>query len=648
MGLTQVPSGRSPPPATPVNPMSEPLHPLLDAVDIDALRPMVASYVRDARRGKMSGTARQQFVRNLLLNPHFVRRVAVSDAVDLLFATVSGEEEWLRLFGAAVEKEVPRLLVDVVDGLLDVGHVDILRLAPGDPPKVLVAALVALGSYLKSVKDESAQLLRGMRVARIQADIYARLADPTVWRRRKMPASPIDDSTIAGLKENKDAAELPAAYGALINLLQRRDLSHCLTAAVSASGPTSERGVRMEAADFDKMFRVQAPLRLGISSANASDNHLRSKEQGGRTLNASIDLESEGVDAPSPPLSVSVRRLAEPRLVLRSMSSGFEAEFEADRRGEAGAQSGLFFAYRRGGDESLRMVKQALVHTGIVADNSADVVADVTGFTDGGGLEITTASRVQQGSGLGTSSILAAAVLKVLYRLTGHAAGGTDGEYPALYDQSVLLEQSIGLNSGWQDARGACGGSSAVKDLYAPPTTGLPAPELTFVDTDEEQFCRRIVLFDTGIARAATRGLNTVLDAYLCRSPGRYGAIRESLAIHQEIVKAVTEGDYAALGHLASRYWQLRCILDPDATSDAIRRIFEAPGLAELSEGGMLTGAGGGGFALLVSREDADVELKKRLGQLKERKPYGRSAVVGYNLNRRGLHLEEQSSATPH
>ena len=79
------------------------------------------------------------------------------------------------------------------------------------------------------------------------------------------------------------------------------------------------------------------------------------------------------------------------------------------------------------------------------------------------------------------------------------------------------------------------------------------------------------------------------------------------------------------------------------STAEAsIRQIFEAPGLAELSEGGMLTGAGGGGFALLVSREDADVELKKRLGQLKERKPYGRSAVVDYRLNRRGLHLEER------
>ena len=58
----------------------------------------------------------------------------------------------------------------------------------------------------------------------------------------------------------------------------------------------------------------------------------------------------------------------------------------------------------------------------------------------------------------------------------------------------------------------------------------------------------------------------------------------------------------------------------------------------------MLTGAGGGGFALLVSREDADVELKKRLGHLRERKPYARSAVVDYRLNRRGLHLEEQTA----
>ena len=78
----------------------------------------------------------------------------------------------------------------------------------------------------------------------------------------------------------------------------------------------------------------------------------------------------------------------------------FKAEFEASSKGDEATQSKLFFAYRRGGDEALRLVKQALVHVGIVRDHSDGIVSDVAAFTGGGGLELVTSSKVQQGSGL--------------------------------------------------------------------------------------------------------------------------------------------------------------------------------------------------------------------------------------------------------
>ena len=81
----------------------------------------------------------------------------------------------------------------------------------------------------------------------------------------------------------------------------------------------------------------------------------------------------------------------------------------------------------------------------------------------------------------------------MLYRLCSHPFASTESEYPSLYDHSLLLEQSLGLNSGWQDARGASGGPSAIKDFYAPPTAGLPTPERTFLtDVNEDQFTARI------------------------------------------------------------------------------------------------------------------------------------------------------------
>ena len=605
----------------------------------DEVRDLVAAAVARAREGHSSRSERRAFLRGLVLSPGLARSLQTGSAIDTLRGSLSSGE-WGQLFGPAVEEELPGLLVAVVDGRIDVDHEDILSLAAENGGPGLAASVGELSAYIGGLEG-SRRRLRGMRAAVILASLFQRLRDGAAWGRRPIPACAIDGPRISALKEQKAVADLPAAYEVRVNELQREDMRR----ALEAMAGHSPGAVSMAAADSETSFEVRAPLRLGLSSANASDNHIRSKEQGGKTLNAGIALQAGDSGEIAPPLCVRARPLPEPRLVLRSRSADFRADFEIDHRGDAKTQSELFFAYRRGGDEALRMVKQGLVHTGIVGPDSDDVVGDLAGFCGGGGLEITTSCTVQQGSGLGTSSILAAAVLKVLYRLVGHPAGG-EAEYPGLYDQSVLLEQSIGLNSGWQDARGARGGPSAVKDFFAPPTDGLPAPELTYVDVDAESFHRRVVLFDTGIARAATRGLNVVMDAYLSRRRGRYGAIRESLSIHDEMVEALGAGDYRALGRLASRYWQLRCILDPEATSPALQQLFEPP-VSDLTEGGTLSGAGGGGFGLLVAREGEEERLHACLRKLKDQRAYARSAVVAYRLDATGLQLTESQPPPP-
>jgi galactokinase/mevalonate kinase-like predicted kinase len=617
--------------------MNKSIQNLEEAGSLQEIHNLIDLVLQEARTGKSKIKERRLFLRYLIFNKTLIADLATPVALDYLFSRIT-KEEWSEFFGSAVDKELPHLLVDLVDQSKDVGHKDVLRFLPAGPPKLLFAVLKAFNSYLEKLPD-SPRCLHGMRIAHIQMDIYRILAaDPEVWKRRTPPPCCIDNKTIRDLKEKKQICELPAAYEERINLLQRRDLrlNLAVLGAAAASAPS------MQEADYEKAFRVEAPLRLGISSANASDNHIRSKQQGGKTLNASIDLQLEGETAPTPPLRVMARRLAEPSLVLRSLSMDFKADFEVSARGDAATQSELFFAYRRGGDESLRLVKQALVHTGIVRNNSEDVIRDITDFS-GGGLEITTTSKVMQGSGLGTSSILAAAILKVLYRLTGNPLGAIEHEYPGLYDQSLLLEQSIGLNSGWQDARGACGGPSAVKDFYAPPTAALPAPKLSFLTgVDEDLFAERIVLFDTGISRAEVhRGLNVVLEAYLSRAPKRYAAMRESLEIHDQMVAALGAGDYAALGLMANRYWQLRCILDPGATSKELQYLFEAPEMIALTEGGLITGAGGGGFALLIAREAQGQALRKHLLHLQKEAAYAKSSVVEYRLNKTGICLSE-------
>ena len=606
---------------------------LEQAADLREVQSLVA-HILDAARSGGKLEEKRRFLRDLLFNQALLSRLETPAAIDALLASTT-PDEWDELFGAAIAKELPQLTVDLVDSLIDLDHRQVLRLLPSQSPKALLQVLKRLNTYLEEC-DGSDRYLRGMRVARIMADIYRTLADGSrVWR-RALPPCCIDGQAIVQLKEAKQIDELAAAYETRINQLQSLDLRHSLAAL--DSGRTA--APHMLETAYEQTFCIQAPLRLGISSANASDNHLRSKEQGGKTLNIAVNLQQGQEGHAQPPLKVTARRLAEPQLILRSRSRGFKADFEASKQSAAATVSELFFAYRRSGDEALRLVKQGLVHTGIVRPNSTDVIKDIAAFTGGGGLEITTSSKVLQGSGLGTSGVLSAAILKMLYHLSGHPYAAPACEYPGLYDQSLMLEQSLGLNSGWQDARGASGGPSAIKNFYAPPTNGLPAPERTFLtQVDEHLFTERVVLFDTGISRSATRGLNVVLDAYLSRDRQRYAAIRESLAIHDDMVAALCAGAYADLGRLADRYWQLRCILDPQATNDALQHLFENPQITDLTEGGLLTGAGGGGFALLIAAEGQSAALHTRLDKLRQHAAFANSRVVSYQLNAQGIHL---------
>ncbi len=606
---------------------------LEQAADLREVQSLV-DHILDAARTGGKPEEKRRFFRALLFNRVLLSRLETPAAIDALLAATT-PEEWDELFGNAVAKELPQLTVDLVDGLVDLDHRQLLRLLPPQSPKVLLQVLKRLNAYLEEC-DVSVRCLRGMRVARVMSDIYRTLAGEARAWWRALPPCCIDGQDIVQFKEAKQVEKLAAAYEARINQLQSIDLQRSLAALDRGRAPAP----RMNEAAYEQTFCIQAPLRLGISSANASDNHLRSKERGGKTLNIAVNLQQGQEECAQPPLEVTARRLTEPQLILRSRSRGFKADFAASKNSSAATASELFFAYRRSGDEALRLVKQGLVHAGIVRPDSTDVIEDIAAFTGGGGLEITTRSKVLQGSGLGTSGILSAAILKMLYHLSGHPYAAPACEYPSLYDQSLMLEQSLGLNSGWQDARGASGGPAAIKNFYAPPTNGLPAPERTFLtQVDESLFTERIVLFDTGISRSATRGLNVVLDAYLSRDRQRYAAIRESLAIHDDMVAALCAGAYADLGQLANRYWQLRCILDPEATNDALQHLFENPQITDLTEGGLLTGAGGGGFALLIAAEGQAAALRARLDKLRQRAAFAKSSVVSYQLNAQGIQL---------
>src|SRR5690606_12638396 len=121
-----------------------------------------------------------------------------------------------------------------------------------------------------------------------------------------------------------------------------------------------------------------------------------------------------------------VRTLSDPRIVLQSNDLGQTIELN---RLDAKVDVHDPFALH----------KVALGLTGLLPPRAAGGSA-LKAFCRklGAGFHVTTECRVPKGSGLGTSSILAATLLAALHKLRGHEASTE-----ALIEQTLLLEQRL-------------------------------------------------------------------------------------------------------------------------------------------------------------------------------------------------------------
>jgi fucokinase len=176
------------------------------------------------------------------------------------------------------------------------------------------------------------------------------------------------------------------------------------------------------------------------------------------------------------PIQASVTRLAEP--VFRCIADGAgTAEFRSMNEVLATCPPGSPFAVPRA----------ALQLSGIVrAGESLRAALQ----RRGGGLEVRTSVDLPMGSGLGTSSILAAAVVAALAKMSG-----TDLTGYRLSDVVTRLEQAITTGGGWQDQAG--GIFPGAKLIHSGPglKQRLRVHPIGWTPDREREFCQRLVLF---------------------------------------------------------------------------------------------------------------------------------------------------------
>jgi fucokinase len=229
-----------------------------------------------------------------------------------------------------------------------------------------------------------------------------------------------------------------------------------------------------------------------------------------------------------------------------------------------------------------------------------------------------TATSIPRGSGLGTSSILAGAILHCLARLLGQEI-----EQAQLFDEVLCLEQMITTGGGWQDQIGGLVGG--IKLITTEP--GLPQvahlEPVPLTPTLKRALDERLVLVYTGQRRLAKNLLRAVMGRWMARDPQMVEVLHGMGRLALRIRDALVAEDLDTFGELIARHWEMYKLTDPGCTNPFIDSLLAL--CQPYMMGAKLAGAGGGGFAIVIAR-DASAALGLREA-VKRRFPQGNVAV---------------------
>ena len=215
--------------------------------------------------------------------------------------------------------------------------------------------------------------------------------------------------------------------------------------------------------------------------------------------------------------------------------------------------------------------RTALQMTGLFREEEPlDAVLDRLG----GGIEITSTVDLPIGSGLGTSSVLAATMLRAIWQMLGVVLSDQE-----LSDEVMRLEQLMTTGGGWQDQAGRHFPRRQTGRLRPRPPSA-PARAARAVDPRAAaEFESAMVLYYTGIRRIAKGLLQQVVGSYLARETESVQVLHSIKTLAVEMAYAMQEGDWEHLGALLDRHWALNQVLDPNTTNAPINALLQPCGL---------------------------------------------------------------------
>ncbi|MGX8697599.1 MAG: GHMP family kinase ATP-binding protein, partial [Prevotella sp.] len=248
----------------------------------------------------------------------------------------------------------------------------------------------------------------------------------------------------------------------------------------------------------------------------------------------------------------------------------------------------------------------------------------------GAGIELTLLSAIPAGSGLGTSSILAATVLGAVSDFCALAWDKNE-----IGRRTLALEQLLTTGGGWQDQFGGVLGG--VKLLQ---TSGgfQQEPLARWLPTDiytQPEYRQCHLLYYTGITRTAKHILAEIVRRMFLNSHDQLLLLRQMKEHAMEMYEAIQRQDFQLAGRLIRRTWQQNQLLDSGTNPETVRRLTDL--VDDLCLGYKLPGAGGGGYVYMVAKDpEAAARIKQRLTENRQN-PNAR--FVDMSLSSNGLQI---------
>jgi len=365
----------------------------------------------------------------------------------------------------------------------------------------------------------------------------------------------------------------------------------------------------------DQIVWGRSPARLDLAGG-WSDTPPYCLQTGGRVLNLAVNLNGQ------PPLQVFIRLSDKPHIVLRSIDNGVSETITSYEELSSENSVGSAFSIPRA----------ALCLAGFHPDFSGAAYNTLKEQLEdfGGGIEISFLAAIPKGSGLGTSSILAATILGTLADFCDLA-----WDKQAIAHRTLVLEQMLTTGGGWQDQYG--GILPGIKLLETVPGTQKQMgirwlPDLLLT---QSPFKQNWLLYYTGITRVAKNILGEIVRGMFLNQGSRLRII-DSIKEHAtETYDAIQQCDYEKTARMIKRSWELNKALDPGTTNAEINSIISK--IEDMTLGYKLLGAGGGGYLLACAKDESAAARIRDI--LTKEPPNSKARFVEMSLNNNGLEI---------